>query len=197
MKLYFIGDIHGQLDRYYSILDSLEEDACSIQIGDLCFGYENKPMLKKLDQRHRFIRGNHDHPEISAEHPNYLGDYGYIEEWDLFYLSGAYSPNYRRLQQYINWWPTEQLSYTKFAEAIRLYDEVKPKYVCTHDAPKTISKQMGYGNNNITQTALELMSEMHAPEQWIFGHYHRKATFKKDGTKYRCVPCHDTYYVEN
>lgn len=85
--MFLIGDVHGKFDRYGEILTGLP---CSIQLGDMGIGFGLDDLFPKADPtKHRFLRGNHDNPELCRRHPNYLGDFGF--EFGIFFISGAFS----------------------------------------------------------------------------------------------------------
>jgi hypothetical protein len=46
-------------------------------------------VLPELPPEHKFLRGNHDDPKLCGKHPNYLGEYGYLPDDELFFVSGA------------------------------------------------------------------------------------------------------------
>jgi len=105
--MYFLGDAHGQFGWWKKVIS---RDYCksSIQLGDFGIGFlEREDTTRNYVERngekrsyhpdgvdpekHKFIRGNHDDPAICRESPHYLGDYGFIEKLNLFYISGALS----------------------------------------------------------------------------------------------------------
>src|SRR5260370_16253241 len=73
----FIGDTHAKFPLYRAIATApVETDdptnkifAPSIQVGDFGMGFRTAPILAP---DHRFIRGNHDNPQLCAEHPNWI-----------------------------------------------------------------------------------------------------------------------------
>lgn len=190
MELTLIGDLHGNTQIYKYIDLSIP----SIQLGDIGIGFP-KVSLPTLPKEHRFIRGNHDNPEICKTHPNYLGDFGYIEEWDLFYVSGAATPMWAmsKFTPGFDWWPEEQLSLPVANEAYKLYVESKPRIVLSHAAPQSakiaIMSKQGYVPNEVshTETLLQNMFEEHQPSQWFFGHHHFPCHFKIKKTYFRCL----------
>jgi len=54
-------------------------------------------VLPELPPEHKFIRGNHDDPKFCREHPNYLGNFGYLPDDELFFVSGAQTASWRVL----------------------------------------------------------------------------------------------------
>jgi predicted phosphodiesterase len=195
-KIVIIGDIHKDHNDYFKILENLDPETRSIQLGDTLMGLPGCKSLPTLDSRHQFIRGNHDKPDLIKKHPNYLGDYGFLKEDNLFFMSGACSPDFRKRKENVDWWPTEQLSYEQFAYAIKLYQKTKPRFMVTHEAPRIIAEKLGYGNNSPTQTVFEIMRHLHKPEMWLHGHYHRKHRRTIDSTRFVCLPFMGTYTIE-
>jgi hypothetical protein len=194
-KYVIISDVHYEMERYLKIVNSLPKDVSSIQIGDLLIGLPNSKELPELPYRHKFLRGNHDCPKLAKEHPNYLGDYGCIED-KLFYVSGCMSPDYRRRTEGKDWWPDEQLNHATFWNVLKLYEKKKPKIVVTHEAPHILSKVLGHGNSSLTQHIFEMMTEIHKPEQWIVGHFHRKFNKILKGIQFKVLPFLGTYELE-
>jgi hypothetical protein len=136
--LYFIGDVHGKIQRYRAIIRGLPEGSKSIQLGDMGLGFDKVRLWPggSLDRGvHRFIRGNHDNPQVCQNHPRYLGDYGYLEDERLFYLGGAWSIDKDWRVPGKSWWPDEELSYADLDKAYQLYVKSKPQIVATHEAP--------------------------------------------------------------
>ena len=202
MKLGLIGDVHGDMDKYLALTESLGTIP-SIQVGDFGAGFVSLP---KLNLQHRFIRGNHDSPDVCRTHPNYLGDYGLLEP-STFYISGAESIDkaYRTIG--ISWWPEEELSYEELSAAIRLYMSVKPNTVISHECPLVAARDMlsklyigvsprGDKGQSRTAQALQVMFEKHQPLNWYFGHYHFKREFRIGRTTFRCVAEKELAIVE-
>lgn len=155
--------------------------------------------LPELPPEHKFIRGNHDDPQLCREHPNYLGDYGYLPDDNLFFLSGALTASWRVLQNSKYWFADEQLSDTQLGEALELYARTKPSLVVSHDGPSEAACEVLkdlHGNyydakrggiESRTCAALQEMFEIHQPEVWFFGHYHVKREFALRGTNFLCL----------
>ena len=169
---------------------------CSLQIGDFGFGFKNEKgwISEQLPEMpaHKFMRGNHDDPAACRSHPNYLGDVGYIPEMDMFYLGGGFSIDYARRTPGVTWWRDEELPYDDLTKAYELYADSKPRIVVTHECPTeakdfALGPRPPYGNikySSRTERALQMMFATHQPDEWVFGHYHRKAEQVIDGTKF-------------
>lgn len=169
----FIGDAHGAVSKYKDLVKRI--NGKSIQVGDFGYGFIDHLPVLSLD--HRTMRGNHDDPKVARRHPNYLGDFGYIEESDIMYIGGGYSIDYMMRIPGISWWPDEELNLEQMAECQQLYIRMKPRVVVSHEAPFFVAKEiLGFepeGRCGSTINFLEyLWQHEHRPEHWIFGHYH-------------------------
>ena len=200
--MFFIGDVHGDIDTYKSLLRDMDY---SIQVGDLGIGFPLVPDLDLVHKNHKFIRGNHDNPDVARNHPNYLGDYGYIKEAELFYISGAWSIDAQYRAPGITWWTDEQLSTEEFGKARKLFIKTKPKIVVSHDGPEDIAgdiilerspfKGMGIIKNR-TMSELNIMLSFHKPDIWIFGHHHTNYRKKLDKTDFICLDIMEVFEIK-
>lgn len=192
----FIGDVHGKIESYLFKLDCEE----SLQIGDMGIGFPDI-YLPALD-KHKFIRGNHDDPNVCREHYNYQGEFGYLADKGIFYLGGAWSIDkhiravYEAKTGIRTWWPDEELSIHQLAQAYKLYVSCKPRIVATHDCPKFMSERIirkiaGVNNPFVhptrTARALERMWRFHEPDVWVFGHYHITMEQTVSNTRFICL----------
>jgi len=169
--MWFIGDVHGLIPQYKKIATTLP---CSIALGDLGVGFPNSEEFS-LPPEHKFIRGNHDNPEACQKHPNYLGDYGYLDADGIFYISGADSIDKECRTPGISWWAEEQLEYSVLLKVVELYSTIKPKVVISHDCPTKAMEQMfrhSSFNQPRTRQAFNLMLQVHKPKYWAFAHHH-------------------------
>lgn len=142
MGLVICGDVHGKIEEFnYLIETKTTPDDTVIQIGDMGIGFGFIPHFPK---NVKWFRGNHDNPTMSMMHSNYLGDYGYLKEPDLFWMAGAWSIDWGwRKAHYIQggqkiWWEDEELSQPELDAALALYTEVKPSIMLSHEAPASI-----------------------------------------------------------
>lgn len=187
--MWFIGDIHGRFDDYFKLVQKLDMD-CSIQLGDFGLGFPGRPGPAKWNLDHRFIRGNHDSPNACREHPNYLGDFGYLPAQDMYYISGAWSIDYKTRIMGVSIWPDEELSYEELDKIIKEIPEKKPRVIISHDCPDCIRGQLfGFDRFFPTKTgkAFDVVFERWQPTWWIFGHYHRGKQTKINGTHFICL----------
>jgi hypothetical protein len=182
----FIGDIHGKLDQYKTIIDSCDE---SIQVGDYGIGFVDNTLR---DTNHKFIRGNHDNPKLCKKEPNWIKD-GTFED-DIFYIGGASSIDRAMRYEGVNWWRDEQLSFEELYNLYQKYSEYKPDIVVSHECPDIISDSImskaGLGkfkDNSRTRDALQNMFMLHKPKLWIFGHWHFNFDEVILGTRFICL----------
>ncbi len=201
-----IGDVHGKLNQYINIcMDAEKLGIKTIQLGDLAFNYDNvKKYLNPAQSR--FIKGNHDnHGLDSLRQPHhYMGKFGHItfKEYELpsgFFISGAFSIDWNRRTPGLDYFPNEELSDEECDKAFEKYQEVKPRYMFTHEAPRMIAKmvgsdwvlsQFGYDPETFTTRTSELLQKCfnyHQPEFWYFGHFHRSWQTEFNGCKFTCL----------
>ncbi len=198
MSLLLIGDVHGRIPEYLRQLVTLPPGVRSIALGDMYLGRPGVH-LPELPPEHKFLRANHDDPAPCRMHPNYLGDYGYLPDDDLFFVSGAQTASWRVLGNSKYWYKEEELSDSALNEAIGLYKETRPKLVISHTAPSEgakeilkdlngsyfLSKQIDLESR--TSKALQEMFEAHRPSMWYFGHFHINREFVIGETRFRCL----------
>ena len=79
----YIGDIHGKLWEYQSLLTC---EYPTVQVGDFGAGFR---VIPEFDPKDRWIRGNHDDPTIARANPNWIPD-GTVEG-KIMYIGGAWS----------------------------------------------------------------------------------------------------------
>lgn len=212
MKIRLIGDVHGKTQEYQDLLKSFP-DQNTIQVGDMGIGFRGVE-LPSLPSNNRWFRGNHDNPEQCRRHPNYLGDYGFIPEWNLFYIAGAFSIDWMMRREGVSWWKDEELSIPELSHVVDLYRRVKPRFVISHECPSIAATNMllslcggmysngGYFASKMecaqsrTSQAMQSMFEAHRPEEWVFGHYHVDRSFVLNGTKFTCVAELSTYELD-
>ena len=189
--MHFIGDVHARFFPEYR--DILAEHPLTIQVGDMGLGFKipkNRDHLFKGDFDHRFIRGNHDNPEVCAQQLGvYLGDYGYIARWGIYFVSGAWSIDWKDRCPEIDWWENEELSERQFGMVYADYCLIRPDYMVTHDCPQSIYPHLNIHDGRGTRTSLWLdrFLEKHQPKIWIFGHHHQRKTIIEQGTRFEAL----------
>lgn len=188
-----IGDVHGATSQYQKFV---EDENFSIQLGDFGFKKEHDYFLKNIDNgNHKILFGNHDYyPYLNYNYS--LGDYQYLEKYDLFCIRGAYSidKNYRTLG--LDWFPDEEIKYSLWDNIIKDFSDKKPNYVVSHDCPKSIRKLLfDITDYSLTSSGLEQCFLAHQPLLWIFGHHHKSIRKKIPGlrTTFICLNILEKY----
>lgn len=203
-----IGDTHADMDAYRRMIRAEEARVggplASIHVGDYGFGYfsssEEREVLQfhRQHRQHRFIRGNHDAPDLIRVAPGFLPD-GTVSGSVLF-LGGAAG--------HLQGSDTEVS--TKDADRIlaRL-DEVKTglSVVISHDAPQYVAQALW---NAMEDRAARLPSEFRPtrtrsfladvaqvlqPQLWIFGHWHSPWEARFDETHFRAMGFQESFVM--
>ncbi len=189
-----VGDVHGKWLSYEKLLTNHD---VSIQVGDLGVGYPDEPAkLTKAMTRiqahpgHRFIRGNHDNPEVCITMPNWIPD-GTVEN-DIMFMGGAESAYNWNAKEGIDWWPsTEEISVQELGALIEKYENAKPSIVISHDGPQSVVLDILRGLSSYpssrTRAAFDMMFRSHAPDMWIFGHHHHTVKHTVGKTDFVCL----------
>lgn len=202
MKILFIGDVHGKNKEYLKIINSNKFDI-SVQLGDFGFGFGHDFM--NIPENNYFIRGNHDEPDICRSHPNYLGDWGYSN--NMFFISGGYSidKEWRMTYEAINgikiWWEEEEIGKKEYKHIYKMYENIKPNLVISHECPKFVVNIMNnelkkYIFSNTSDILLPKIFEIHKPKTWVFAHHHRSFNENIDGTQFICLKELETLLLE-
>lgn len=188
--MHLIGDVHAKFTEYHKLCRQFPE---TIQLGDMGIGFRE---FTPPGEKHRFIRGNHDNPHICRLTPGYLGDFGYLEEHEIFFLGGAWSIDQAYRIEGRDWWPEEELDYRQFSDAMEMYKRAKPKTVISHGAPFVVYDSLMDNpmtpikirkHKCRTASALDAMFEEHQPERWIFAHFHMSRQFELRGTFFKAL----------
>lgn len=203
-----IGDIHGHWYNYELLTRNIEHN--SIQVGDFGVGFNGPYWHDRANEhhasgQHRFIRGNHDDPELcKRDMVGYIPD-GTVQN-DVMFVGGAWSIDYQWRTPGVDWWRDEECSVREFDQIIDTYNVVRPRVLVTHDCPSLVAYQMfiksgqslGGRTLHLTRTgeALQTMFEMHQPEAWYFGHWHATKRMEIGGTTFQCLGIDDYIDVE-
>jgi hypothetical protein len=199
-KRLLIGDIHGKWREYARILEVYQPDS-SVQVGDFGVGFRGTNQAA-VDQVHyamdnfgtgdnRYIRGNHDNPEICRADPRCIPDATFEKETGTFFLGGAWSIDHAWRTEGVDWWADEELSMDELYAAIDVYEKAKPDIVISHECPEDIVGYMmpWYRREfpSRTRDALGSMWSLHKPKLWVFGHWHSSVTATFDGCQFTCL----------
>jgi hypothetical protein len=204
----FIGDVHGKFGRYKTLL--ADSPFPTIQVGDMGVGFRkwphgewsaNPPYDQMKAGGHRFIRGNHDNPEVCAMHSQWIPD-GTVEG-DMMFIGGALSIDRAYRYEDFSWWPDEELSQQRLDALVHEFAIVRPKIMVTHECPESIAEmivgditdlrdgkkmKMDPRHASRTRVAFQTMFEAHQPKLWIFGHWHVPFGSVINGTRFICLP---------
>ena len=192
--MFFVGDVHGNFNRYHKFCKKFPE---SLQLGDMGVGFPDNTRLdgekskpKSFNSKHKFFCGNHDDYKYASQFSTCLKRYGYLEEQDIFYISGGYSIDKQFRVPGDTWWEYEQLDMNEMIDCMSLYRKTKPSIVCSHEAP-AIAKYWAlfYSNSRLKKTVfsstenfLTEIYDTYAPKYWIHGHFHQFYTKKEGNT---------------
>lgn len=192
MKL--IGDVHGKFKQYKALI---REHSDTIQVGDLGLGFrryphgdytQNPPYDEMVKANARFIRGNHDNPNVCRNHSQFIKD-GTVED-DVMFVGGALSIDYQYRIEGYSWWKDEQLSQEEFNQVLDVYSFTRPRVMVTHDCPLSVNIQIHthhYYDNSRTQQGLQALFDVHQPEIWVHGHHHISMDHVINGTRFICL----------
>lgn len=197
----FIGDVHGKFARYKAII---KNSPPSIQVGDMGVGFtrwphgesSENPPYDAMESNHRFIRGNHDNPNVCRHHSQWIAD-GTIEG-DMMLIGGALSIDRHLRHVGYSWWEDEELSTSHLNELVDKYREVKPRIMVTHECPDAIALRLVHKMQipgaklepefaSRTRQAFESMWDLHQPQIWLFGHWHFPFDEVINGTRFICL----------
>lgn len=184
-KIRLIGDIHGNFAKYHNLIKKSEY---SIQLGDFGFDYST---LKSVSETNHFVLlGNHDNYDKKCTHS--LGNFGIINinGCNIFFIRGALSVDKQWRIPGVSWWKQEQLSFKQMEECFKLYTQIKPNIVISHDCPKEclpyLHKEL-LGLNSATQQLLSACFNSHNPARWFFAHHHKNWQGRINNTNFRCL----------
>jgi hypothetical protein len=184
-----IGDTHGKVLLYQDLIRDEEE---SIQLGDFGFAREHLWHSHHIDPvKHKVLPGNHD-STLFKYAPHSLGDFGIYK--DYFFVRGADSIDKMYRKFGVDWWPDEELDWKEWNACLDLYEKTKPDIVLSHDCPSVAKKLMfHYDEKSFTNRGLQEMFEIHQPEMWFFGHYHKSVQEVLGKTLFICLDELETY----
>lgn len=189
MKIKLIGDVHGHFDLYQDILHGSDNCDMTIQVGDFGAGFAEIP---ELAPKHKFIRGNHDNPDICRAHPNWIPDGAFWIKESMYFLGGGLSIDRANRVLGETYWDDEELPFGDLYQEISRFELLQPKIVVSHCAPHEIGSKLFPTNtkryfDSRTANAFDAMLQVHKPTIWIFGHYHQTVTQYINGTTFMCL----------
>lgn len=212
--LRLVGDCHGKINRigrryyhqaaasegrtYLSIINDAENKGIhTLQIGDLGWREDLKPMVNVNHNFHKMILGNHD--DYDNILPHSIGDYGIITHGGVTFgfVRGEFSIDKSRrieaaaLRKYgKTWWDQEELSYAKMLEALDFFKGRDINLFVSHGAPDFLIHHLVDEVKYPPSMTSKLLTEIHDScniKNWIFGHYHRNQELKSDKTDFLCI----------
>lgn len=186
----FIGDIHGNTKLYNDTIKGVND---SVQVGDfgIGFGAEDYTFPKG---NHKFIRGNHDNPELCKKQDNFIED-GYYEN-GIMYIGGATSIDRSIRTPGFDWWFDEQINSAEMNIIEKKFKEEQPSIMVTHECPEYVSNiltsSLGmkkYSEKSNTRIFFEELTELkeNKVKLWVFGHWHVSFDKEIDGCRYICL----------
>lgn len=208
--MFIVGDVHGKIDQFLDIVADYRQRSTEliIQLGDLGFQKQWDEVKKWCSRNNetnlRIISGNHD---------DYDRYFQVVENWtwarvapllvndiwiksDFFGVQGANSIDKHLRTEGIDWFSNEEMSYTQLGKAVDLYIESKPRIMFSHTCPSSVKKDLfGYNESSRTEQALQVMFELHQPEYWFFGHFHKYVDEVINGTRFICLAELQTYEI--
>lgn len=176
----FVGDIHGKVEY-------LPRNVNAVQVGDMGVGFVDVPALPNI----KFIRGNHDNPELCQTHPCYIGDWKLHQ--GVLYIGGAGSIDRAWRTEGVDWWRNEELTNKQMLQLMEaidpLFNEVTA--VVAHDAPRQVYSTIIPGKPIIDRFGmprfLDAVLERYRPKTWVCGHFHIRHTFKDGATTFHVL----------
>jgi hypothetical protein len=193
-EILLCGDVHQKLRLFHEIVREKDRNKFIVQLGDFCM-CDPRDTLKNVDSdKVRIIRGNHCRHDLIHLTPHYYQDYFSYEELNgvkFFQIGGAYSIDRMYRTPNLDWFETEEMTIDKWEECFKLYKQIKPDIVLTHDCPRFLTPQLIPPNaplfNNRTGWGLEEVWNIHAPKAWFFCHYHISKEIYYNNTFFKCL----------
>lgn len=201
-----IGDIHGHWYEYSILTQNITHK--SIQVGDFGRGFNGTYWEERANEyhkskQHRFIRGNHDSPELCKNSSGWIHD-GAVESYGdktVMYIGGAWSIDSGYRTEGVDWWRDEELSINELNTLYDIYCITRPDIMITHDCPTLAAYSMfikegrtiSHKTLHLTRTgeALQAMFEAHQPSYWFFGHWHITKEYNMLNTHFHCLGIDD------
>ena len=201
-----IGDGHSKKKEYLKLLSTLPPNEQTIMLGDWGFYREHTWFLKKINcSQHKILFGNHDDTAF-VDKKHSMGHFFFDPKFSLFGIRGAFTVDNHVRPYHIERCPDEELGYYQWIECINQYEAAKPRIVISHTLPESIleklfpeikekSKKRQENHAFITEKGLQSLLDIHKPEIWIFGHFHKHKDEVIDGTRFICLEELETFQL--
>ena len=199
-KLVLVGDIHGKFRPFHALAErELDSGVAVVQIGDFGHGFLDHGTAASAGDFFRehagtcgFIRGNHDDPGVCRTMPGWIPDGHHDPVRDIMFVGGAHSVDRHLRTQGLDWWEAEECSIAELNGIFDRYAAAKPRIMVTHDAPSVAIEAVFphvrlFRPLSRTMQAFDAMFEVHHPDAWVFGHWHRSADAVVEGTRFQCL----------
>lgn len=210
----FIGDIHGSLGFYLdAISEAQDEDISTIQVGDFGIGFLNHDpdgldeLISSYEDdgvSHRFIRGNHDDPDLCRKHSHFVPD-GTVEG-KVLYLGGATSIDRAWRTPGIDWWAGEEAPQDVLDAAVETWRTNEDlDVIVSHECPEFFATEVmipyaGFkgvpSEFSRTRITLARMHMIRKPRVQVFGHWHRSLDVVESGTRFVCLGINEWKDIE-
>ncbi len=192
-----IGDTHGKVNQYWKLIQKNKKED-SIQVGDFGFLSQHNWFRNNLNTiQHNICFGNHDWlPFVNEQYS--CGDTKYYPEQNLCTIRGGYSYDKHLRTIGIDWFPDEEMEYSRLKEVIEEIIAIKPKIIVSHTCPKKIALELfkyPHQDPSITEQAMQFLFEDYQPEFWIFGHHHRSVNKVINNTNFICLKELEIYKI--
>lgn len=170
----FLGDTHGD---WVIVPDK------AIGVGDHGIGFKGA-----FPPNFRFIRGNHDNPEVCTWTRGFLGDFG-VRTWGgkrWGFVSGGFSVDRNLRTEGVDWWPDEELTFAQTSDCFDLLLQQPIYGMISHEAPGFIVDNLVQRPfPTFTSQFLDALWQHLKPKVWVFGHYHKSFDKDIEGTRFK------------
>ena len=195
-KVLLIGDVHGNVDAYWKILQQNKCDF-SLQAGDFGFQKHHDWHLSNIDNaKHLIIFGNHDYwPYINEKHS--CGYFTHIPNQNIMTIAGAYSIDQHHRILGRDYFKEEEMSFRMQNELIDYYTLVKPSIIVSHECPQSVRYNcFGIEQSSNTSRLLDALFHIHKPKLWIFGHHHKSLNTVLYDVNFICLNSLETMILD-
>lgn len=221
MKVVYVGDLHGQVEYLDDMVRTQHCDELVVA-GDFGIGFDNKLDSKFIQlaqeianeelptKRVKFIRGNHDNPNVLKDWNRMVGPGLGIEfipdfhiDYETLFVGGGRSWDQQYREPGRNWWADEEISQEAWDEFFgKLKSDTLLSYgitrVVSHDVPHTCGQYLqGLSHKpfevcRTTRNLTTLSNFLPNVTSWIHGHYHVHRNYKVGNTLFHSLaPSHN------